>query len=221
MILDKINNLRFCKKCNKDLPRTIEYFAHRKTDKTGFALYCKECVNREKREKRSELRKIWDKGGKIEDSDGRKCTICKNIYPETLEYFGKHLQNSIGLDTYCKICRREKGRKNYSINKKDWNEIHNKTKNIKRDKLIELKENSNGCIKCKEKRHYTLDYHHIDPSTKLFQISQGEAKGWDKILEEIKKCILICSNCHREFHYLEKLNKITIQEYLNHENTRS
>jgi len=35
------------------------------------------------------------------------------------------------------------------------------------------------------------------------------------VLKEIEKCILLCSNCHREFHYFEKVNKITIQEYLN------
>jgi hypothetical protein len=47
-----INNFRFCKKCERDLPKTIEYFSPRKTDKEGFNLYCKECINREKREKR-------------------------------------------------------------------------------------------------------------------------------------------------------------------------
>ena len=39
--------------------------------------------------------------------------------------------------------------------------------------------------------------------------------GSNKLKEELKKCIPICSNCHREFHYQEKLNKITIQEYIN------
>lgn len=35
-----------------------------------------------------------------------------------------------------------------------------------------------------------------------------------KTLEEIEKCIPLCANCHREFHYLEKENNITIDEYL-------
>ena len=35
----------------------------------------------------------------------------------------------------------------------------------------------------------------------------------DKLKVESDKCKLLCSNCHREFHYLEKTG-ITIQEYL-------
>ena len=35
---NKINNLRYCRKCQKDLPKTIEYFTPRKTDKDGFNL---------------------------------------------------------------------------------------------------------------------------------------------------------------------------------------
>lgn len=216
MITTKISkNLRFCKKCNRDLPKTLQYFLPRKIDKEGLNLYCRECVNREKREKRSKLREEWNKGGCVENQEGRRCTVCKNIYPETLEYFGEHKGNSKQLDTYCKICRRERGRSNYSKNKKGWNNTHNKTANIKREKIIEFKENSEGCIKCGEKRHYLLDFHHLDPSTKSFQIAQGESKGWDKVKVEIDKCILLCSNCHREFHYFEKKNNIILEEYLN------
>jgi Zn finger protein HypA/HybF involved in hydrogenase expression len=210
--------LRFCKKCNRDLPKTLEYFPHRNIDKSRFGIYCKECINREKREKRSEKRKLWDKGGSIEGGNGRRCTICKITYPESLEYFGEHKINPSGLDTYCKICRRERGRLNYSKNKEKWNKTHNKTSLIKKNKIIDYKNNSCGCVKCSEKRHYLLDFHHIDPATKLFQIAQGESKGWEKVLEEINKCILLCSNCHREFHHLEKQNNINLQQYLDHQN---
>jgi predicted HNH restriction endonuclease len=33
--------------------------------------------------------------------------------------------------------------------------------------------------------------------------------------EELKKCIPLCSNCHRDFHYLEKKDGISIDEYVN------
>lgn len=43
------------------------------------------------------------------------------------------------------------------------------------------------------------DWHHRDPSQKLFSIScfHRITKDKTKILEEIAKCDLVCSNCHR------------------------
>jgi len=216
MNTNDIKNLRLCKKCDRYLPKTKEYFCPRKLDKEGFNLYCKECINKEKREARKEKRKLFDKGGKIDDyNNARKCSKCKTIFPESLEYFGKHKTNKIGLDTYCKLCRRENTLENYKKNKEKWNKTHNKTKEIKKNKITEIKEQSKGCIKCGEKRHYLLDFHHKDPESKTFQISQGTSKGWKKIEEEIKKCVLLCSNCHREFHYFEKIYKYNIEQYIN------
>jgi len=207
-------NTRLCKKCNQDLPLNIEYFTYRKTDKTGFHLYCKKCINKEKRDKRLEKRKLNFTGGSIEGIEGRKCSICKRIFPESLEYFGKQSWNKIGLDTYCKECRRNKNLENYIKNKKQWHVTQKKWAGLKRDKIIEVKQTLGGCKKCGEKRHWILDFHHIDPSQKLFQISQGEAKGWELINEEIKKCILLCKNCHGDFHYLEKKQNMNIELFL-------
>lgn len=47
-----------------------------------------------------------------------------------------------------------------------------------------------------------LEFHHIDMNMK--EISFGGARAnpvaWNKIANELKKCILLCSNCHREVH---------------------
>ena len=44
-----------------------------------------------------------------------------------------------------------------------------------------------------------LEFHHLDPSKKDFTISNDHFKLLDAIAES-KKCILICSNCHKELH---------------------
>jgi len=45
----------------------------------------------------------------------------------------------------------------------------------------------------------SLDFHHLDPSKKDFQIG-GKTISWERIKAEIQKCVLLCSNCHREVH---------------------
>ena len=53
-----------------------------------------------------------------------------------------------------------------------------------------------------------MDFHHRDSSTKEFNISQfRDAVSWPKIKNELDKCDLLCSNCHRERHYEEDLLK--------------
>ena len=45
-----------------------------------------------------------------------------------------------------------------------------------------------------------LELHHLNPSEKEFSIGKILNKNWNLINEEIKKCILVCANCHREIH---------------------
>ena len=46
-----------------------------------------------------------------------------------------------------------------------------------------------------------MDHHHLDPSVKEKQVSAMiAANSWKKIQEEIDKCVLVCSNCHRKIH---------------------
>lgn len=56
------------------------------------------------------------------------------------------------------------------------------------------------CIICGEKEFVCIDWHHVDPSTKLFTIGANFNKARTSILKEISKCVCLCSNCHRKVH---------------------
>lgn len=45
-----------------------------------------------------------------------------------------------------------------------------------------------------------LQFHHKNPEEKDFTISQNAHIAFEKALQEVKKCILVCANCHREIH---------------------
>jgi len=46
-----------------------------------------------------------------------------------------------------------------------------------------------------------FEFHHLNARTKDFAISaDGILRSWDKIEAELKKCVLLCANCHREVH---------------------
>lgn len=61
------------------------------------------------------------------------------------------------------------------------------------------------CVVCgyggKEKR-CALDFHHRDPTTKKFDIgvTTSASIAWEKVVEEIEKCAVLCARCHREYH---------------------
>ena len=70
------------------------------------------------------------------------------------------------------------------------------------------------CAKCGDTRTYVLDFHHVDEETKEFTIGKLKKGSLEVIKNEIDKCVVLCANCHREFHYLEKQEGITINDYL-------
>ena len=53
-----------------------------------------------------------------------------------------------------------------------------------------------------DKNIAALEFHHLDPSVKSFQLDSRHLSNTtrDKIIEELDKCILVCANCHRELH---------------------
>ncbi len=83
----------------------------------------------------------------------------------------------------------------------------NKKKNTA--KVREYKQNST-CAICSENHISTLVFHHRNPETKLYTISTMATGGWGwkTILEEIKKCDILCANCHRKLHHAQEANRI-------------
>ena len=79
---------------------------------------------------------------------------------------------------------------------------------LKKERSIKIKRKYNEykiehpCIICGEYFPFLLDFHHLNPSEKHIEISNMVSNyySWERILEEINKCIILCCNCHRKIH---------------------
>ena len=69
-------------------------------------------------------------------------------------------------------------------------------------KIMAINYKGNKCQICDYNKCYSaLEFHHLDPKEKDFGISaKGYTRSWDKVKEELDKCIMVCANCHRELH---------------------
>jgi hypothetical protein len=59
------------------------------------------------------------------------------------------------------------------------------------------------CVICGYNEHFNVfDLHHIDPTQKEFTLGsiRAAAISWDRIVRELRKCVLLCANCHRLLH---------------------
>jgi 5-methylcytosine-specific restriction endonuclease McrA len=72
----------------------------------------------------------------------------------------------------------------------------------RKQKLIELL--GGKCSVCGYSKNYAaLEFHHTNPIEKDGNLDSRKLSNstWGWCLEESKKCILLCSNCHAEHHH--------------------
>ena len=143
----------------------------------------------------------------------KKCPKCKET--KDVNLFSKNKNKKDGLQRICKSCTTEQSRKSYLKSPERYKD--RVIKQIQKGKdYVDSYKKDKTCIKCGESRWWILDFHHIDPNTKKENLSNLRSSGnFTQIKKEIDKCVLLCKNCHYDFHYEEKNNNITIEQYLN------
>ena len=59
-----------------------------------------------------------------------------------------------------------------------------------------------GCKECNYKNPVSLEFHHINPDIKKYNIPQILHLSWNnpKLSAELRKCVILCANCHNEVH---------------------
>ena len=124
------------------------------------------------------------------------CNKCQK--EQSVSNFHKAARNVDGFFHTCKPCRKEIDREYYSKSDKKQKLT---TKHSQNRINIQLYKDDKSCKFCGESANCCLDFHHRNEKDKTFTISQRvNDYSWERILEEIQKCDVVCCNCHRKLH---------------------
>lgn len=119
----------------------------------------------------------------------KTCSKCKIEKDESEFYSNKRMPD--GLDYYCRECRKgTKAAKILEYNHDCYEE----------NKLF-IESLKTECCKCGEDRPWVIQFHHINPENKLFNVTVCGTRSKSTIWKEVAKCVCLCSNCHDEFHH--------------------
>lgn len=128
----------------------------------------------------------------------KKCACCKQI--KKLEEFGPNKKSKDGKQYRCNKCFSNAMRMHYKKNASKVNQRMKLSETEIANELNQIKK-AIGCKYCAEKEPICLDFHHLDKSLKNKNVSFWvHAKSKNKAIEEAKKCIVVCANCHRKIH---------------------
>lgn len=120
----------------------------------------------------------------IAEDTNKVCSTCKNNLPVSNFYSNGYQPN---------------GKKKYKAKCKQCAEQHSKTRI--HTIILEIIGNYSCKICGYDKCNEALEFHHIDPSKKEYEIKDLRSHSKETLVKEIDKCILVCANCHREIHY--------------------
>lgn len=102
----------------------------------------------------------------------------------------------------CKSCRQKKNRENLqnSPRLRERRSIYKaEFRRKNKQKIVDyLGGKCSNCGLVDEVCVY--DLHHVNPEDKEVLVGELSMSKWEIIKEEVDKCILLCSNCHRKFH---------------------
>ena len=124
----------------------------------------------------------------------KQCSTCKQIKPRS--FFRKNSRRKDGLQTCCIECRAIYNKSHYKKNIGKYKQratLHRK----KYKKALQAFKDGKRCVDCnREFPAHVLHFDHLTGSIKKGNVSRLISSGFRMAFEEIKKCELVCANCH-------------------------
>jgi len=135
----------------------------------------------------------------VAGEESQQCVVCKQDKP--LESYSSKGE---GKQRKCKQCTAEYGKRHYQANKAIYiaRAQKNEANSVKRNQdFIRAYKENHPCVDCNTRYpYYVMDFDHLEGFEKLSNVSllTRQAFSLERIEEEMAKCELVCSNCHRK-----------------------
>lgn len=193
-----------CKSCG--LSKEVTEFPKDVRKKHGVGSECKVCLAARARARRQGItctRKWADKGW--------VCGNCNNYKLLNKDNFYASKGRLTEFDNICRDCRNDyhktQRRKDYdskSRRQRRKTQSDKEKQKHQKAKVDCIKYKGGVCNTCHIQYDGTngmiFDFHHIDASTKSFEILKRGKKTLEAQQDELDKCVLLCANCHRRQH---------------------
>lgn len=128
----------------------------------------------------------------------KRCGVCEQTKP--VVDFHKRVGHGDGYRDRCKDCAKTYHQEHYQKNKGKYvTQARNHQKRL-RQMIQELK-TGQTCADCQKPwPYYVLQHDHLPGTLKMVSIARIDRAGYsvERVLAELAKCELVCSNCHAE-----------------------
>lgn len=132
----------------------------------------------------------------------KACRLCKQ--QKSVTEFNVRRGSKDGLQFDCRECNKQRCRGYYAANKPHHLAViraRNKAYRAAIKAEVDAFKKSVGCMLCGEPDLACLDFHHRDKKNELVSRLIGGGHSSRRRCEaEIRKCSLVCANCHRKIH---------------------
>jgi len=119
-----------------------------------------------------------------------------------------------GLKLTCRQCGRHlrSAGRIYCSGRCKWRAYYYRHSETSKDRRIRSQQKNaafvdqfkSRCADCGNNDKRVLDFHHLNEKTKGVATLRVAGYSRDRIVKEIKKCIVLCANCHRIKHWDEQ-----------------
>lgn len=129
------------------------------------------------------------------------CSKCQQDKSKTEFY--KSASKPDGYQSRCKACNRIANVESYANSETRRSKVK-ATREATKDRnkrLVDRYKRMCSCKHCGENDPIVLDLHHVDPNGKDANPASLLGGSLEVLRAEIRKCIVLCSNCHRREHH--------------------